>query len=63
MATIVGKDEQFIKRATCHKCASILQYTLSEVAQRTVSDYTGSKDIVHSITCPCCGNLVSVKGY
>lgn len=63
MVQIVGEDPAQIKRVTCKKCASILEYTLSEVKSRTSRDYTGCSDTTRFINCPKCGNEIIVKGY
>ena len=63
MVQIVGKDPTVIKRVTCRKCSSILEYTLNEVQQFKSYDYGGGCDIVRYVPCPCCSHKVSVKGY
>lgn len=63
MVQIVGKDPTAIKRVTCRKCSSILEYTLSEVQEYTSYDYGGGSDIVRYVSCPCCSQKVGVKGY
>lgn len=63
MAIVIGKDEQYVKRTSCYKCSSVIQYTLNEVQKDKQYDYTGSYDIVNYIQCPCCGHKISVKGY
>jgi RNase P subunit RPR2 len=60
MVKVVGKDESAVKRKTCFNCASVLEYTPSDVKERTVSDYTGSKDLVRYVICPNCNCNVSV---
>lgn len=63
MVKVVGRDESVVKKVTCRKCASVLEYTLSEVQQYTSYDYGGGSDIVKYIKCPSCGHDVSVRGY
>jgi RNase P subunit RPR2 len=64
MAKVVGRDETAVRRATCRSCASIIEYTLSEVKNFTSYDYGGGSDIVYHITCPNCGHqMQNVKGY
>lgn len=60
MVRVVGRDERYVRKATCHHCASILEYTNSETKEKTVSDYGGGRDIVNYITCPSCGNEITV---
>lgn len=63
MVTIVGKDNSAVKEITCQKCATRLQYTLSEERKDYSTDYTGSKDTYSYILCPSCGNQVVTKNY
>lgn len=63
MVAVVGKDPGAVKRVTCHECASILEYTLSEVQKEFSTDYTGSRDEYRYVKCPACFNEVRVKGY
>lgn len=64
MPVAVGKDERFIKRITCHKCATINEYTQSEV--RTLwsgSDYGGGPDGAEGFNCVSCGAQVITKRW
>lgn len=63
MVQVVGKDQSAVKRTTCRGCASILEYTLSEVSRGFSSDYTGGTDYYNYIRCPVCSKEVYVKGY
>jgi len=63
MVQIIGKDPSKVKRTTCGSCASMLEYTLSEVQSFTSYDYGGGSDINHYINCPGCSKKVYVKGY
>jgi glutaredoxin-related protein len=58
---VVGKAPEFILRANCPKCASILEYTRIDVSSVKVSDYGGGTEMFHSIVCPNCSNRVGVK--
>ena len=60
MIKIVGADSEYIKRTSCRKCASIIEYTLDEVTERKETDYGGGVDIVKELICPCCHNKVTV---
>lgn len=61
MVKIVGVDPGAIKRVTCKKCASILEYTQSEVQSYIYYDYGGGSDTYYSIECPKCTNNVNVR--
>lgn len=61
MIEIVGKDQSALKRTTCNKCTSILQYALADVQMDYSSDYNGGRDYYKYVKCPCCGNQVIVK--
>lgn len=54
MVKIVGKDPEAVHRVTCKKCASILEYTLSEVTYSYTTDYGGGTDAYNFIICPVC---------
>jgi DNA-directed RNA polymerase subunit RPC12/RpoP len=62
MVKIVGKDESAVKRITCKSCASILEYTLSEVKSiRHSCDYLGDCEYDDGIVCPNCNENVFVR--
>ena len=63
MVSIVGTAQSLIKQTTCKNCASILEYTESEVKTRTGKDYDGGTFVVKSIDCPRCQNEVVVRSY
>lgn len=63
MIKIIGEDGQHVKQCSCKKCAAKLEYTLSEVQERKVSDYTGGVDIVGYLTCPRCSAEIFVSSY
>lgn len=55
MVKIIGIDKTKVKRVTCRRCASILEYTLSEVVSyKTNYGYLGDYDIEYGICCPVC---------
>ena len=62
MITVIGIDKSIFKQVTCRKCASILEYVPNDIETRTVTDYTGGRDITKFIQCPC-GNEVTVASY
>ncbi len=59
MVKVVGRDESVVRRVTCRSCASILEYTLSEVDSYVDHDYGGGSDTVYYIRCPSCGNTIT----
>lgn len=59
MVKVVGRDERKVKRVTCKSCASILEYTESEVRSSVQYDYGGGSDTYRYITCPSCGSKVT----
>lgn len=60
MVQVVGKDPSMMHQVTCRNCASILQFTQSEVKVVVETDYTGGKERVYTITCPDCEDKISV---
>lgn len=63
MATVVGKDSHLLKRCTCVRCTSIIEYTLNEVQKRTYTDYSNTTDIINYINCPACNYEIAVLIY
>lgn len=64
MVEVVGKSRSRVRRIICGSCASILEYSLSDVQKYcTHYNYHGISDIVYYINCPSCGRKVYVKGY
>jgi RNase P subunit RPR2 len=63
MVKIVGIDNAVVQRITCRNCASILEYTGSEVKLRIKNDYDGAKIVIKSICCPGCNHEVNIKSY
>jgi len=59
MAKVVGRDEAAVKRITCRRCASVIEYSLTELRDVKVNmDHLGDCDIVKALNCPNCGHLV-----
>lgn len=59
MVKVIGKDKTAIKHITCKSCASILEYTESEVIRiRHSCDYLGDCEYDDGIKCPECNNNV-----
>lgn len=52
MAKVVGKDETYVHRVSCDKCASRVEYTLNEVTKIDGTDYSGGPNGYTYIICP-----------
>ena len=65
MVTVVSTvpHPSVVKETICRNCGATLNYVPADIQERTVSDYTGDRDIVRYIVCPPCGHQVTVKGY
>lgn len=63
MVKVVGKDETAVKRVTCRGCASILEYTLSEVKEVNGTDYGGGPDGMEWVDCPHCGGKAVLRSW
>lgn len=63
MVTVVKTEPHpsVVKEVICRNCGATLQYVPKDVQERKDYDYTGSYDIVNFITCPPCGDKVSVR--
>jgi RNase P subunit RPR2 len=61
MVKIIGQDMSAYLNTTCKNCAAILQYTRSEIQSQSLSDYGGGRELYKFITCPQCGQKVTVK--
>lgn len=59
----VGDDEKAVKRVTCHRCGSILEYLLVDVKNRVHTDYSGTSETLYWIDCPQCQSQIEVKAY
>lgn len=64
MAKVVGRDEQAVKRITCRKCASIVEYTEGEVRNLySGTDYGGGPDGADGFACPNCGKDIYTRSW
>jgi hypothetical protein len=64
MVKVVGRDESKVKRITCKNCASILEYTKSEVVNLWAgTDYGGGPDGANGFKCPNCGSNVILERW
>ncbi len=62
MVKVVGRDETAVKRITCGNCASILEYTESEVVSIKHSyDYLGEYSVDRGFKCPNCEKNVFTR--
>lgn len=61
MVNVVGKDPKVFKQVVCPMCASILEYTPSEVNKYNGKDHTGGSSGYEYIHCPECSNEVILK--
>lgn len=65
MVKVISKEPHpsVIKQIICKNCGSTLEYTPSDVKQRSVSDYLGDIDIVKYINCPECNHEVQTQRF
>lgn len=63
MIKIIGEDGQHVKQCSCKNCAAKLEYTLSEIREKKVSDYTGDTEIVRYLACPRCGHEIKLSRW
>lgn len=61
MVRVIGQDKNAFLYVTCRNCAAELEYTPHEVKKEWVSDYGGGRDEYKHISCPQCGQKVTVK--
>jgi uncharacterized protein with PIN domain len=58
---ISRKHPSATKVVVCRNCGAELRYTESDTKKKTVTDYTGSKDIYKIIECPECSGSIYVS--
>jgi RNase P subunit RPR2 len=63
MVRIIGKAPEAYKTITCRNCASVLEYTQSEVQEYHGKDYSGGSDGQEWILCPDCGKKVIIRSW
>jgi predicted RNA-binding Zn-ribbon protein involved in translation (DUF1610 family) len=61
MVKVVGRDESVVKRITCKSCASILEYTLTEVKSRHLHISQVDPHDAEWVDCPNCGNKAIIR--
>lgn len=61
MIRIIGEAPGLIKQTACRNCATLLEYTQSDVRKRTGSDYDGGRFVIEFIDCPKCSNEVILR--
>lgn len=61
---VKGKDNLYVRTKTCRNCASILEYTTSDVIILWQGlDMSGSPDGAKGFKCPCCGENVITERW
>jgi len=55
------KMPEAFKQTGCPCCGAVLEYTLLDTEQKTVTDYTGGKETIRFIECPKCQFEISVS--
>lgn len=65
MVTVVSTQphQSVVKETICKNCGSTLQYIPRDIKERTVTDYTGCREIIRFIECPVCADQATVEGY
>ncbi len=63
MVEIVGYDKEVIKKCTCKECGAVLRYGKHEVKSYHGTDWSGGPDGREWITCPSCGNDVTIRSW
>lgn len=63
MATVIGIDNKHVHTVSCHNCASIVQYTKSEVKRVDGKDYSGGPDGNEHIHCPNCNHQIILRSW
>lgn len=63
MVKVVGRDERAVTRVTCRSCASVLEYTLTEVKSYHGTDYSGGPDGCELVDCPNCGSKAIIRSW
>lgn len=61
---VIGKDNRHVRNITCRNCASVIEYTESEVRNLwSGKDYSGGSDGADGFNCPCCGAEVHTRRW
>lgn len=63
MATVIGIDDKYVHTVSCKNCASIVQYTKSEVKRVDGKDYSGGADGNEHIRCPNCNHQIILRSW
>ena len=61
MATVIGKNPRLINQTSCRECASIIEYTASELKSYSYKDYGGFSNTDYILICPCCGHDIDIS--
>lgn len=63
MVKILGDAPEATKQIVCRNCATLLEYTQSEVLQYRGKDMSGGADGRDWIDCPKCDAQVTIKSW
>ncbi len=63
MVRIIGEAPEALKYTTCKHCATMLEYTQSEVKEYHGKDYSGGADGQEWIDCPKCSKKVIIRSW
>lgn len=63
MVTVVSTvpHPSVVKEIVCRNCGATLNYVPKDVQSRSYRDISGCSDMYYWISCPPCGNNVTVK--
>ncbi|MFT5348849.1 MAG: DNA-directed RNA polymerase subunit RPC12/RpoP [Bacteroidia bacterium] len=56
---VVGKDDKYVKKVSCPKCASKLEYVLDDTYLQKYS-CMGQSEVDTVIDCPVCSHKITV---
>ena len=62
MAKVIKIDKTKAKRVTHTDCGAVVEYFQKEVQSFVHHDYGGGSDMVYYITCPNCGERITLRG-
>lgn len=57
---VIGVDQKYLKKVSCKHCASILEYTRSDIKEIKYPDWGGTVDDEY-IECPRCESRVFLQ--
>ncbi len=56
-------DPEVVKRVTCGKCGTRLEYVPNDVKRRDGTDYSGGADGEEWVDCPKCGKKAIIRSW